>query len=202
MELYFSPLACSMASRITLYEAGGKCDYRQVDLAAKTVNGEDFPALNPMGQVPVLRTDDGVLLTENTAILQYLARRFPEARLAPQEDLAIAEMQQWLSFISTELHTGVFSLLFSSAAGDAVKSYALELAQPRLDVVNTRLRWRDTALEAFSIVDAYLFTILNWLQATPLKLDHWSEAKRYFDTISQRPSVARALADEFPLYRA
>lgn len=202
MELYFSPLACSMASRITLYEAGAKCDYRQVDLAAKTVDGEDFLAVNPMGQVPVLRTDDGVLLTENTAILQYLARRFPEADLAPQEDLAVAEMQQWLSFISTELHTGVFALLFSPHAGDAVKAHALEKAQPRLDYLNKRLRWRDTALESFSIVDAYLFTILNWLQATPLKIERWSEAKRYFDTTSQRPSVARALAEEFPLYRA
>jgi glutathione S-transferase len=202
MELYFSPLACSMATRITLYEAGEKCDYRQVDLKAKTVGGEDFLATNPLGQVPVLRTDDGVLITENTAVLQYVARRHPRANLAPTEEPAVSEMQQWLSFLSTELHTAVFAPLFNPAASDAVKAYALEKARPRLALLNQRLKWRDTVLEHFSIVDAYLVTILTWLQATPLRLDEWSDARRYYDKISKRPSVARALAEEYPLYRA
>ena len=199
MELYFSPLACSMATRITLYEAGEKCDYRQVDLKAKTVDGEDFRAI---GQVPVLRTDDGVLITENTAVLQYVARRHPRTHLAPTDEPAVSEMQQWLSFLSTELHTAVFATLFNPSANDGAKTFALEKARPRLSLLNQRLKWRDTVLEHFSIVDAYLVTILTWLQATPLKLDEWSDAKRYYDKMIKRPSVARALAEELPLYRA
>ena len=202
MELYFSPLACSMATRITLYEAGEKCDYRQVDLKAKTVDGEDFRAINPIGQVPVLRTDDGVLITENTAVLQYVARRHPRTHLAPTDEPAVSEMQQWLSFLSTELHTAVFATLFNPSANDGAKTCALEKARPRLSLLNQRLKWRDTVLEHFSIVDAYLVTILTWLQATPLKLDEWSDAKRYYDKMIKRPSVARALAEELPLYRA
>jgi len=84
MELYFAPLACSLATRIALYEAGATARYTQADTRNKTLlDGSDFFAVNPMGQVPVLRLDDGSTLTENTAILQYVAEKFPHARLAP-----------------------------------------------------------------------------------------------------------------------
>ncbi len=145
MDLFFSPMACSMASRIILNEAGAECDYRQVDLKSKTVDGADYHAINPMGQVPALRTDNGAVITENTAVLQFLARRFPKAGLAP--------------------------------AGDPARA-------------------------AFSIVDAYLFTVLNWTRATPIALKNWDNAYRYWKAIGERPSVARALAAELPLYRA
>lgn len=202
MELYFSPLACSMASRIVLNEVGAECDYRQVDLKSKTVDGSDYAAINPMGQVPALRTDNGTVLTENSAILQYLARRFPKAGLAPTEDPALGELQQWLSFISTELHTALFAPLFSPESDEAVKAFALKKAPARFDVIDRRLAGRSTVLAAFSIVDAYLFTILNWTQATPITLKTWDNAYRYYKAIGERPSVARALAAELPLYRA
>lgn len=202
MELFFSPLACSMASRIVLNEVGGECDYRQVDLKSKTVGGADYLAINPMGQVPALRTDNGAVITENAAVLQYLARLYPKAGLAPAEDPALAEMQQWLSFISTELHTAVFAPLFSPQADDAAKAFALKIAPGRFDVLDRRLAGRATALAAFSIVDAYLFTVLNWTQATPIALKNWDNAYRYWKAVGERPSVARALATELPLYRA
>lgn len=202
MDLFFSPLACSMASRIVLNEIGAQCDYRQVDLKSQTVDGADYLAINPMGQVPALRTDNGVVLTENSAILQYLARRFPKAGLAPTEDPALADMQQWLSFISTELHTAVFAPLFNPEADEAVKAFALKKAPRRFDVLDRRLAGRTTALAAFSIVDAYLYTVLNWTQATPIKLKNWDNAYRYYKAIGERPSVARALSAELPLYRA
>ncbi len=202
MELFFSPLACSMASRIVLNEAGAECDYRLVDLKSKTVDGADYLAINPMGQVPALRTDSGAVITENAVVLQYLARLFPKAGLAPAGDPALAEMQQWLSFISTELHTAVFAPLFSPDADDAVKAFALKKAPARFNVVDRRLAGRSTALAAFSIVDAYLFTVLNWTQATSIALKNWDNAYRYWKAIGERPSVARALAAELPLYRA
>src|SRR5258708_703646 len=109
MNLYFAPLACSLASRIALYEAGANAQFTLVDLKAKrSADGSDFFAVNAMGQVPALRTDDGALLTENTAILQYVAERFPAAKLAPAPGLERSRLQQWLGFIGTELHKAVF----------------------------------------------------------------------------------------------
>lgn len=202
MELYFSPLACSLAARIIMNETGVECDYRQVDLKAKKVDGKDYLAINPLGQVPVLRTAEGELLTENAAILQYVARWSGRSDLAPAEDPALAKLQQWLSFISAELHAGVFSPLFTPSADDAVKAFALEKAKSRLAYLNERLSGRDTLLDAFSIADAYLFTVLNWTQATPIRLEEFKGANLYHKTLAQRPSIARALAVEFPLYRA
>ena len=123
MDLYFSPLACSMASRIVIYEAGGEANFQRVDTkAGRTADGADYSKINPKGVVPALRTDDGEVLTENAAILQYLGDRFPDAGLAPAASTA-ALLQQWLSFIGTELHTGVFHALLSRAAGPDAKAF-------------------------------------------------------------------------------
>lgn len=203
MQLYFSPLACSMATRIVVNEIGADCDYRQVDLKTKkTAEGEDFLAVNPLGQVPVLKTDDGRLLTENEAVLQHVARLHPAAGLLPERGFELAQLQQWLSFLSTELHAGVFALLFNPGADEAVKAFALTKAEPRLLHLDRKLQGRETLLDRFSVADAYLFTILNWTQATPIRLKNFDEVHRYYGKLSQRPSVARALAAELPLYRA
>src|SRR6201987_1272335 len=101
MELYFSPLACSMATRIALYEAGSTATYLEVDPKTKTVlkDGSDFRTINPLGLVPTLRTDDGVILTENAAILQYVAERLPDSRIGAAPGMDRAKLQQWLCFI-------------------------------------------------------------------------------------------------------
>src|SRR4051794_37996179 len=111
MDIFFSPLACSMASRIVVYEAGGEVNFQRVDTkAGRTADGGDYTKINPKGLVPAIRTDEGEVLTENAAILQYLGDRFPQSGLAPTGfDRSL--LQQWLSFIGTELHTGVFHLL-------------------------------------------------------------------------------------------
>jgi len=111
MDFYFAPLACSMATRIAFAEAGGAVNWIEIDPTNKKVlaTGEDYLAINPLGMVPALRTDDGEVLTENAAILQYVADRFPGAGLAPPASDAIgrARLQQWLSFIGAELHKGL-----------------------------------------------------------------------------------------------
>ena len=206
MDLYFSPLACSLASRICLYEVGeasAATRFVRVDTRAKRLaDGGDFFAINPLGQVPALRTDDGEVLTENTAVLQYLCERFPEARLAPEGTLARARLRECLGFIGTELHKAVFVPLLDARAPDAVKAYAREKLALRMGVLEKQLAGREFLLDAFSIADAYLVTVLNWSAATGTSLAEWPAVQAYHTRLHQRPSIARAFAEEMALYRA
>jgi glutathione S-transferase len=203
MELYFSPLACSMSSRISLYEAGASARFIEVDSKTKrTLDGADFLAVNPLGLVPVLRTDRGDLLTENAAILQYIADRFPAAALAPPAGLARSRLQQWLSFIGTELHKGLFHPLFDPKQPEAAKSRALEEGESRLALLDRHLTGREFLLDGFTVGDAYLFTVLNWNIATPVELARWPAVRDYYTRLKTRPSIARALSEEHTLYAA
>ena len=206
MNLYFAPLACSLATRISLYEVGAPAaaaEFVQVDTRAKRLaDGSDFYAVNPLGQVPVLRTDDGSLLTENSAVLQYVAEKYPAARLVPDGLVERAQLRQWLSFIGTELHKAVFLPLLDAKAGAEVKAYAREKLALRMGVLEKHLAGREYLLDAFSIADAYLVTVLNWSRATAVNLAEWPVVEVYQQRLSQRPSVARALSEEFALYQA
>ena len=202
MELYFSPLACSMATRIAFYEAGGKADYTQVDTKAKRLaDGSDFLPVNQMGQVPVLRTDDGALLTENAAILQYVADRYPDSGLAPQDGYARYDLQRWLNFITSELHKVVFIPLLDPKAPEGAKAYAREKAPPRFALLDRHLEGRVYLLDRFTIADAYLVTVLNWGRASGVDLAPWPSLLAYFKRMLERPSVAKAVGEEFTLYR-
>lgn len=202
MRLYFAPLACSLATRIALYEAGASADFSQVDLRKKRLtDGSDFLAINPMGQVPALRTDDGFVLTENTAVLQYVAERLPQAKLAPPSGAERARLQQWLGFIGTELHKAVFGPLLDSKAAEPVKAYAREKLSQRMAVLESHLAGRDFLLDAFSVADAYLVTILNWTRATGIDLSQWPQVRAYQQRLLQRPSIAKAVGEEFALYK-
>src|SRR6201993_1748553 len=169
MELYFSPLACSMATRIALYEAGSEANYLEVDSKTRTVlnDSSDFRKINPLGLVPTLRTDDGAVLTENAAILQYVAERLPQAGLGASSSLERSRLQQWLCFIGTELHKALFVPLLDRKAGAEVKAYVLEKNLSRLDYLESYLKGRDYLLDHFSVADAYLVTAINWTMATP-----------------------------------
>jgi glutathione S-transferase len=202
MELYFAPLACSLATRIALYEAGATARYTQADTHNKTLpDGSDFFAVNPMGQVPVLRLDDGSILTENTAVLQYVAEQFPHARLAPAAGLERSKMQQWLGFIGTELHKAVFVPMLDEHASDEVKRYSREKLERRMQTLQAYLRGREFLLDEFSIADAYLTTILNWASATQVDLKQWPVVYEYHQRMHQRPSIAKAFGEEFAMYR-
>jgi glutathione S-transferase len=205
MELYFSPLACSMATRIALYEADGAASYLEVDPRTKTVlkDGSDFRSVNPLGLVPTLRTDDGVVLTENAAILQYVAEALPQAGLGAGNDLERSRLRQWLCFIGTELHKALFVPLLDRKAPPEAKAYVLEKNLSRLDYLENHLKGRDYLLDHFSVADAYLVTVINWTMATPpIELAKWPTPKAYYDRLRTRPSVARAIAEEFELYKA
>jgi glutathione S-transferase len=201
MELYFSPLACSMASRIALYEAEAEAKFREVDpKTRRTLDGDDFYKVNPLGLVPTIRLDDGAVLTENAAILQFIADRSPEAGLAPPAGLARAKLQQWLSFIGTELHKALFIPLFDKKMPEGGKARALEKGEKPLDYLNAYLEGREFLLDRLSVADAYLFTVLNWKIATPVDLKKWSAVEAYYERLKQRPAFARALAEEHARY--
>jgi len=202
MDLYFSPLACSMATRIACYEGGIEANFIAVDTQAKQLSdGSDFFAINDMGQVPVLRTDTGELLTENPVVLQYVADRKPQMGLAPQGGIDRYRLQQWMNFITSELHKVVFIPLLDPIAPEAARTYAREKAERRFDHLNGHLIGREFLLDRFTVADAYLVTVLNWARFVGLDLANWPSVKTYFDTISARPNVAKAMTEEMALYQ-
>ncbi len=203
MNLYFAPMACSLATRIALYEAGAEAQFTCVDTRSKRLeDGSDFRAVNPMGQVPALRTEDGSVLTENTAVLQYVADRFPEAALAPPSGSERARLQQWLGFIGTEMHKALFVPLLDPKAPAEVKAYARDKAALRLGILQEHLATREFLLDRFSIADAYLATVLNWAQFSGVDLSAWPAVAAYHQRMLKRPPVARAVREEFALWKA
>jgi len=203
MKLYFSPLACSLAARITLYEVGAsEVSLVEVDPKTKRTrpDGVDFTTIHPLALVPALELDDGGLLTENAAILQYLAERFGEGRLAPEDALGRARLQQWLGFIGTELHKALFVPLLDKQASKEARAYALAKEESRLGYVDRALAGREHLLDRFSVADAYLFAILNWTAVTPVSLRRYRALADYHARLRDRPSVARAFGEERTLY--
>jgi glutathione S-transferase len=202
MDLYFSPLACSMATRIALYEAGAAVQFKQVDGRTKRVDdGSDFRTVNPMGQVPTLRTDTGEILTENPVVLQYVADQYPQSGLAPRAGIERYRLQSWLNFVTSELHKLVFTLLLDSKSPDAAKDYARTKVEPRFAHLSAHLDGREFLLDRFTVADAYLMTVLNWSRFTGIDLAKFPALQAYFERLQTRPSVATAMADELALYR-
>lgn len=202
MDLYFSPLSCSMATRIALYEAGAEARFCQVDNRAKRLaDGADFLAINPMGQVPVLRTEEGELLTQNPVVLQYVADRHPQSGLMPADGAERYRVQQWLNFITSELHKLVFTPLLDTRSNDGAKAYARDKARQRFDYLNAHLDGREYLLNQFTAADAYLAVVLNWAAFSGIDLAQWPAVQRYFQQLRERPSVAKAFAEEFALYQ-
>jgi glutathione S-transferase len=205
MDLYFSPLACSLASRITVYEAGGddRVTLRPVNTKTKTTaDGGDYLTINPIGQVPALRTDDGRILTENAAILPYLGDQLAGPRLAAIEGFDRYELARWLGFVGTELHKIVFTPLLSPGANDGAKAFALAAAGSRLGYLNGHLEGRDFLLDQFSVADAYLTAVLNWAQFVKLDLTPYPAVAAYYVRMTTRPAVARAMQQEMALFQA
>lgn len=198
MQLYFSPGACSLASHITLRELGLPFEAVKVDLMKKTTKaGGDFTAVNPKGYVPALVLDDGAVLTEGPAILQYLADRKPEARLAPPNGtLERYRLQEWLAFINSELHKS-FSPLFNPSASPEVKEGARKLLARRLRYVEQQLEGREHLTgAAFTVADAYLYTVLGWAKHTGLDLEPFPNLRAFRERVGARPSVQAAQAAE------
>lgn len=205
MDLYFSPLACSLASRIALYEADADADARFIEVDPKTkrtMAGDDYRAIYPLGLVPLIRLDDGSLLSENAAVLQYVAARYPGANLGGRDDLERARLQQWLCFIGTELHKALFIPLFDQGLSEETKARVRAKGESRLAFLDNYLRGRDFLLDRFTVADAYLYTVLNWTGSTKVDLTPWPAIAAYHKRMQARPSIAKAFKEEFALYQA
>lgn len=197
MKLYFSPGACSLSVRIVLIEAGLAFTSERVNLREKrTASGVDFLAINPKGYVPALALDDGTVLTEGPAIVQYLADRAPAAGLLPAVgDVERYQVIGWLSFISSELHKN-FSPLFNPAASEDLRAHARKMLALRLANVAGHLAGREFLGTGFSVADAYLFTVLGWTDVVKLSLEEWPVLQAYRGRIAARPAVQQALREE------
>jgi glutathione S-transferase len=198
LTLYFAPLACSMASRIALYEAGIDAAFRQVVLSNKTlVDGGDYWAINPKGQVPALALGDGRILTESPVLLQAIADMAPASGLAPPPaDPARLDLQMWLNMIATEIHSGAFVPQMHPAAGPEARAFALVRLEPRFNLLDAHLAGRDYLMDRFTVADAYLVTALGWTDPVGIDLARWPALAAYRARLRTRPSVARALAEE------
>ena len=198
MKLYFSPGACSLAAHIALIEAGQDFTLEQVDLRSKRMAGDrDFSDINPKGYVPALEMNDGNVLTEGPAILQFVADLAPERQLAQAYGtLARYRVMEWLNFISTELHKS-FSPLFRPTSTEDMKEAARANLRNRLAWLAPRLEGGGFLTGAqFTIVDAYLFTVLGWAAHLQFDLSPWPALTAFMQRVAARPSVQQALREE------
>jgi len=204
MQLYFSPGACSLASHITLREAGLPFDLKRTDTKTKKLeDGSDYYAVNSKGAVPALRLDDGQVLTEGPAILQYIADQKPESGLAPKSGtLERYRLLEWLNFITSEVHKG-FSPLFNPAADPKVKEYTTQNLEKKFDWLNQQLAGKNFLTgDRFTIADAYLFVVVNWSNFVGIDLGRWPNLRDFQARVAARPKVQEALAAEGLLKKA
>lgn len=197
MELFASPLACSLASHIAVIEADLPVKVRFVE-NKKTDDGGDFFAVSPYGYVPALRLDDGRILNEGASVLQYLADRKPEAGLAPAWGTAERyQLIDTLHYLGTEVHKRVFYNIFSSTVSPEAKEAAMAQLEPTLSAIARRLGQRETLVgDGFTVADAYLLTLLNWAVFLKADLAKWPALQAYHRRHLQRPSVVRAMGVE------
>jgi len=195
MKLYLTPGTCSMASNIALHEAGIPFELVKVDKRTKRADGVDFLTINPKGYVPALQLDDGQVLTENVAVLQYIADLNPAAKLAPPVGTFDRyRLQEWLSFINSEVHKS-FSPLFSSETTEETKSYFRNYLAKRLAYVEKALGDKKYLLgDQFTVADAYLFTVLGW--GVHVGVEIGARLKTYTDGVRARPHVIEAMTAE------
>ncbi len=198
MKLYYKPGACSLSPHIILRESGVDFSLVKVDLIAKkTEAGDDFLKINPKGQVPTLLLDDGSVLTEGVAIVQFLADKVPDRQLlAPAGSMTRYHTLEWLNYIATELHKG-FTPLFHPATPEEYKPVARSMLEKKLQYVNEELSDKQWLMGLrFTVADAYLFTVLRWAYAVKLEMGKFDHIAAYMERMKARPAVAAALAAE------
>lgn len=198
MKLYCKPGACSLSPHIVARECGLDFTQVNVDLQKKlTEQGEDYWQINPKGQVPALQFDDGTILTEGVAIVQYLADFKPDYHLlAPTGSLTRYHTLEWLSFISSELHKG-FSPLFRPDTPDAYKPQLRAQLEKKFQLVNAALEDKQWLLGTrYTVADIYLYVVTRWAKAVKLQLDEMPALDAWFARVGERPAVQAALQAE------
>src|SRR5258707_8959874 len=198
MKLYYAPGACSLSPHIALLEAGLPYDLVKVDLRAKKLeSGDDYLKVNPKGQVPALALDSGELVTEGPVIVQMIADKASAKNLAPARDSAERyKLQEWLNFITTELHKNM-GPMFSPVLADDAKPFFKDRAMGKFKYIDSQLPGRDYLMgKQFTVADGYLYTMLRWADGHKLDLSGLNNLMAYKDRIAARPTVQQALTKE------
>ena len=198
MKLYYSPGACSLSPHIVLHESG--LAFEPMLASTKThqlADGTDYYTINPKGYVPLLELDDGQRLSEGPAILQYIADKVPAKNLAPANGtMARYRTQEWLNFITSELHKGLGGM-FNPAMPEEAKVLMRAKATDRLKWVDAQLEGKQyLAGDAFSIPDAYLFTVTNWTQYVGIDISGMKNLSAFQARMAARPAVQAAMKAE------
>src|SRR3978361_705230 len=204
MKLYYSPGACSLSPHIALHEAGLAHELVRVDLKAKkTEKGDDYTKINPKGQVPALQLDNGELLTEGPVIVQMIADKAAGKNLAPAVGSAERyKLQEWLNFITTELHKN-FGPMFSPVLADDAKAFFKDRVMGKLKYVDGALaRPRYVMGNQFTVADGYLFTMLTWADRMKFDLSAMPNLMAYKARGAARPNVQAALDMEAKAQKA
>ena len=198
MKLYFAPGTCSLSPQIVIGELGLPVELVAVDNKTKrTADGRDFRAINPKGYVPALELDDGTHLTEGPVIAQYLADCQPDAGFAPAAGtFERVRVQEWLGFISTEIHK-TFSALFNPQMPPAAQAIFRDKLAQRFAFIDRALQERDWLVgDRFGVADGYLFTVARWAPGFDIDLKRWPALARFMERVGRRAAVRDALATE------
>jgi glutathione S-transferase len=198
MKLYFAPGACSLSPHIVLREAGQNPELIQVNLQEKkTKDGGDFTKINPKGQVPVLQTDDGDTLTEGPVIVQYVGDKAPGSKLVPPAGSKERyKMQEWLNFITSELHKGI-GPLFRPTTPDAYKELSKTNVSNRFKWINDQLAGKQYLMgDTFTAPDAYLYVMTRWAGRVGIDIAQWPNLKAFNERVAARPKVQEAIKAE------
>ena len=198
MKLYYAPGACSLSPHIALLEAGLPYDLVKVDLRAKKLeNGDDFLKVNPKGLVPALALDSGELVTEGPVIVQMIADKVPAKNLAPARDSTERyKLQEWLNFITGELHKNI-GPLFNPALSDDAKGVFKDRATGKFKYVDSQMAGKDYLMgKQFTVADGYMYTMLRWADGMKFDLSGLSNLMAYKARVGARPKVQEALVKE------
>ncbi|MCP1975023.1 glutathione transferase GstA [Bradyrhizobium elkanii] len=199
MKLYYTPGACSLSPHIALLEAGLPYDLVKVDLRAKKLeNGDDFLQVNPKGQVPALALDTGEMVTEGPIIIQMIADKAADKKLAPARDSNERyKLLEWLNYTTTELHKNL-GPMFSPVLADDAKAFFKDRAMGKLKYVESQLAGRDYLMgNQFTVADGYLFTMIMWAQdRLGFDLSGLPHVTAYKARVAARPKVQEALKKE------
>lgn len=198
MKLYYAPGACSLSPHIVAAEAGIPLELEKVDLQAKvTAGGADFSKINPKGYVPALQLDNGEVLTEGPAIVQYLADQKPASQLAPAAGTpGRYRLVEMLTYINSEIHKS-YSPLFNPAVTAAVRDAAVAYLQKRYALIEQQLGSHKFLLgDQFTVADAYLFTVTNWANHVKVDLSQFKKLQAFQQAVAARPAVQQALRAE------
>ena len=197
MKLYFSPGACSLSPHIALRETGLPFDLVQVDTKTKkTKAGDDFLKINPKGMVPAFVLDNGEVLTEGPAIVQYIADKKPGSLIPASGSDERYRVLEWLNYVTSEIHKA-FTPLFKPNTPEEYKTISKDNLATRFGFLDGKLAGKQFLTgDNFTVADAYLFTVLKWSRFHNIDLAQWPNVKSFVDRVEARPKVQEAMKAE------